>query len=153
MMGCRHGAKNTLDLNYLYLAEKRGVQVFAETKVVDVKPLAGATDGGAGYEVHTVKSTAWIRRQPRRFTCRGVVFSASSLGTMELLFHLRKRFPARHQRAIWENTCAPIPSRSSECVCRVAATICPRASPSAPASTLTKTRTSKRSVIPTVPTP
>ena len=39
MMGCQHGAKNTLDLNYLYLAEKRGVQIFAETKVVDVKPL------------------------------------------------------------------------------------------------------------------
>ncbi len=26
MMGCRHGAKNTLDMNYLYLAEKRGAQ-------------------------------------------------------------------------------------------------------------------------------
>ena len=39
MMGCRHGAKNTLDLNYLYLAEKHGAQVFPETKVVDVKPL------------------------------------------------------------------------------------------------------------------
>ena len=28
MMGCRHGAKNTLDLNYLYLAEKRGAKIF-----------------------------------------------------------------------------------------------------------------------------
>ena len=28
MMGCRYGAKNTLDLNYLYLAEKRGAAVF-----------------------------------------------------------------------------------------------------------------------------
>ncbi len=26
MMGCRHGAKNTLDHNYLYLAEKRGAR-------------------------------------------------------------------------------------------------------------------------------
>ena len=91
MMGCRHGAKNTLDLGYLYLAEKRGAQVFPETRVIDVKPLRGASDGSAGYEVRTVKSTAWIRRQPRRFTCRGVVFSASSLGTMELLFHLREK--------------------------------------------------------------
>ena len=48
MMGCRHGAKNTLDMNYLYLAEKRGAQVFAETRVVDVKPL-GAADGNNGY--------------------------------------------------------------------------------------------------------
>ena len=90
IMGCRYGAKNTLDLGYLYLAEKHGAQVFPETRVVNVKPLAGASNGSAGYEVHTVKSTAWIRRQPRRFTCRGVIFSASSLGTMELLFHLRE---------------------------------------------------------------
>jgi len=91
MMGCRFGAKNTLDLGYLYLAEKHGAQLFPETRVVNVKPLGGSLDGSDGYEVHTVKSMAWIRRQPRRFTCRGVVFSASSLGTMELLFHLREK--------------------------------------------------------------
>ena len=91
IMGCRYGAKNTLDLGYLYLAEKHGAQVFPETKVVNVQPLRGASDGSAGYEVSTVKSTAWIHRQPRRFTCRGVIFSASSLGTMELLFHLREK--------------------------------------------------------------
>ncbi|MGA2960962.1 MAG: GMC family oxidoreductase [Candidatus Korobacteraceae bacterium] len=91
MMGCRHGAKNTLDLNYLYLAEKHGAQVFPETKVVDVKPLNGSDDGSEGYEVHTVKSTVWLDRHPGRFTCRAVVFAASSLGTMELLFHLKDR--------------------------------------------------------------
>jgi cholesterol oxidase len=91
MMGCRYGAKNTLDLSYLYLAEKHGAWLFPETRVINVKPLAGASDGSVGYEVATVKSTAWIVRQPRRFTCRGVVFSASSLGTMELLFHLKEK--------------------------------------------------------------
>jgi cholesterol oxidase len=91
IMGCRYGAKNTLDLTYLYLAEKRGARVFPETKVVDVKPLAGASDGGSGYEVRTVRSTAWVRREPRRFTCRAVVFAASSLGTMQLLFRLREK--------------------------------------------------------------
>ena len=91
MMGCRHGAKNSLDLNYLYLGEKHGAQIFAETKVVDVKPLANAADGSAGYEVRTVSSTALWNRRPQRFTCRAVVFSASSLGTMELLFHLKQK--------------------------------------------------------------
>ena len=91
MMGCRYGAKNTLDLGYLYLAEKHGARVFPETQVVNVKPLDGSSDGSAGYEVGTVKSTAWIRRRQRRFTCRGVVFSASSLGTMELLFQLKEK--------------------------------------------------------------
>ena len=91
MMGCRHGAKNTLDLNYLYLAEKRGTQVFAETKVVDVKPLHDKSNGDDGYEVRTVSSTSCFKRNARRFTCRGVVFSASSLGTTELLFSLKER--------------------------------------------------------------
>ncbi len=91
MMGCKYGAKNTLDLNYLYLAERRGTRVFAETKVVDVKPLNDAEDGKDGYEVHTVRSTGWFTRDPRRFTCRAVVFSASSLGTMDLLFHLKEK--------------------------------------------------------------
>ena len=91
MMGCRYNAKNTLDKNYLYLAEKHGCRVFPETRVVDVKPLAGKSDGSAGYEVRTVKSTAWFGRQPRRFTCRSVVFAASALGTMDLLFRLKQK--------------------------------------------------------------
>jgi len=91
MMGCRYGAKNTLDLGYLYLAEKHGAQLFPETKVVNVKPLGGASDGSLGYEVNTVKSTAWVHRQRQRFTCRGVIFSASSLGTMELLYRLKEK--------------------------------------------------------------
>jgi cholesterol oxidase len=90
MMGCRYGAKNTLDLNYLYLAEKKGARIFPETKVVDVRPLTPSDDGLSGYKVLAVKSTSWMRRQPQQFTCRGIVFSASALGTMELLFRLRE---------------------------------------------------------------
>lgn len=89
MMGCPYNSKNTLDLNYLYLAEKHGAQVFPETRVVDVRPLNGAADGSDGYEVRTVRSTAWLRRRPRRFTARGVIFAASALGTMDLLFRLK----------------------------------------------------------------
>ena len=91
MMGCRYNAKNTLDKNYLYFAEKHGARVFAETRVVDVVPLNGKPDGSDGYEVRTVKSTAWLRREARRFTCRGVVFAASALGTMDLLFRLKQK--------------------------------------------------------------
>ena len=96
IMGCRYRAKNSLDLNYLYLSEKQGTRVFPETKVVDVRPLGGAADGSLGYEVRTTRSTAWLRKQPRSFTSRGIVFAASALGTMELLFQLRakKRLPA-----------------------------------------------------------
>jgi cholesterol oxidase len=91
MVGCRYNAKNSLDKNYLFLAEKHGAQVFPETKVVDVRPLAGKADGSAGYEVTTVKSTAWLRKHSRRFTCRGIVFAASAMGTMDLLFRLKQK--------------------------------------------------------------
>jgi cholesterol oxidase len=91
MVGCRQNAKNSLDKNYLYFAEKGGAKVFAETRVVDVKPLGGAADGSAGYAVFTRSSTSWLRRQRRRFTCRSVVFAGSALGTMDLLFRVKQR--------------------------------------------------------------
>ena len=39
MVGCRHDAKNTLDKNYLYLAEQLGTQVIPETEVLDIREL------------------------------------------------------------------------------------------------------------------
>jgi len=90
-MGCRHDAKNTLDKNYLYFAEKYGARVLAETRVVDVRPLNGNADGSDGYEVRTEKSTAPFNKHRQRFTCRGVIFAASALGTMDLLFRLKER--------------------------------------------------------------
>ena len=91
MVGCRFNAKNSLDKNYLYFAERNGAKVFAETRVVDVRPLNGKTDGSDGYEVRTVSSTGFFRKEPKRFTCRNVVFAASALGTMDLLFRLKSR--------------------------------------------------------------
>ncbi|WP_372864368.1 GMC oxidoreductase [Spongiibacter sp.] len=90
MVGCRHNAKNSLDKNYLYFAEKQGAEVIAETKVVDVRPL-GAADGSDGYEVTAVSSTSLMPLRKRRWRVRSVVFAASSLGTQELLFKLRDR--------------------------------------------------------------
>lgn len=92
MMGCQHNAKNTLDKNYLYLAEQQGAQVFAETKVVNVVPLNGHADGRDGYEVTTVPPT-WrgvgLGIGKKVWRCRSIVFAGSSLGTQELLFKLK----------------------------------------------------------------
>jgi cholesterol oxidase len=90
MMGCRYGAKNTLDQNYLFLAEKAGAQLFAETRVVDIRPLDSSPDGSRGYEVFTVPSTL-LPGARRRFTSRGVVVAASALGTLDLLFRLKEK--------------------------------------------------------------
>ena len=88
MVGCPHGAKNTLVKNYLYLAEQAGAEVFPERQVVDVRPL-GAPDGSEGYEITTEHPGAWLRRRRRTFTARGVVFAAGPLGTNKLLASLQ----------------------------------------------------------------
>ena len=84
MIGCPHGAKNTLVKNYLWLAERAGAEVLPERMVVDIRPL-GAQDGSDGYEVTTERPGAWLRRRRRTFTARGVVLAAGALGTNQLL--------------------------------------------------------------------
>src|SRR5262249_20387074 len=91
LVGCRYNAKNTLDKNYLYLAEKKGTQLFTQTKVVEVRPLDGVEDGSGGYQVRMVASAGRREPAPDRLTCRGIVFAASSLGTQDLLFRLKDR--------------------------------------------------------------
>jgi cholesterol oxidase len=88
MVGCPHGAKNTLVKNYLHLAERRGAQVLPERTVVDVRPL-GAGDGSDGYEVVSVRSGAWVNRDRRVHRARGVVVAAGPLGTNTLLQRCR----------------------------------------------------------------
>ena len=106
MMGCRYGAKNTLDLNYLYLAEKYGAVVFPETKVVNVKPLADASDGSAGYEIRTVelagvdpKATGTAHLPGRGFLGIVIRYDGTTFQAQ------RERFVAWHQRAFGQ-TCA-----------------------------------------------
>ncbi len=88
MTGCRHNAKNTLDKNYLYLAQQLGAEILAENEVCDLFPL-GDEDGSDGYEVLS-KST--IRgKKKKSFTCRGIVFSGGVMGTVPLLLELKKK--------------------------------------------------------------
>jgi cholesterol oxidase len=88
MVGCPHGAKNTLVKNYLYLAERRGARIMPERTVVDIRPL-GAGSGEEGYEVESVRSGAWLRKDRQVHRARGVVVSAGPLGTNKLLQRCR----------------------------------------------------------------
>lgn len=88
MVGCKHGAKNTLVKNYLWLAERRGVQVTPDRTVIDVKPL-GADDGSDGYAVTSVASGMRRDRDRRTVTARGVIVAAGALGTNKLLQRCR----------------------------------------------------------------
>ncbi len=70
MVGCRYGAKNTLDRTYLRDAERLGAQVFPEHEVTRLR-----RDGGG-----------WIVETRRELFGAGqVVLAAGTLGTLELL--------------------------------------------------------------------
>jgi cholesterol oxidase len=81
MTGCRVGAKNTLDKNYLYLAEKLGCEVLPETEVAAVRP------DGDGYRVETVGSLN--KHEKRAFRAERVVFAGGVMGTIPLLLAMR----------------------------------------------------------------
>jgi cholesterol oxidase len=88
MVGCRHNAKNTLDKNYLYLAQENGAEIQAESEVVDVKPR-GDEIGSDGYEVFWEQSTSLFFKDKGRISCKSVVFSGGVLGTVQLLLTLK----------------------------------------------------------------
>ena len=85
MVGCRYDAKNTLDRNYLYLAEKLGARILPETRAVGI-----AEDGAGGYWVDTRRSLAWAGRSPGRLRAENVVVAAGALGTVGLLLACRE---------------------------------------------------------------
>ncbi|MDX1546913.1 MAG: GMC family oxidoreductase [Rhodothermales bacterium] len=85
MTGCRHGAKNSLDTNYLYLAERLGARIQADTEVTAVRPMP---DGG--YRVEATERRGWLRRRRHVFTADRVIFAGGVLGTTDLLLKMKE---------------------------------------------------------------
>ncbi len=87
MTGCRYNAKNTLDKNYLYLAQQLGAKIMAEQEVYNVQTLDNSK-GKLGYKI-LVKSSTKIFKEKQEFTSKGVIFSGGVLGTIKLLLKLK----------------------------------------------------------------
>jgi len=83
MTGCRVGAKNTLDKNYLYLAEKHGAAVVPETEVTAIRPLEGG-----GYRVET--KPTFGKGAGSDFTADRLILSGGVMGTMPLLLQMKE---------------------------------------------------------------
>jgi len=86
-IGCGHNAKNKLTVNYLYLAEKFGVEIHELHEVHELLPL----DGG-GFEVHT-RHPGWAQRAAHlhrhTYTAEQVIVAAHAYGSSKLLLHMQ----------------------------------------------------------------
>ena len=95
LTGCPHGAKNSLDKNYLYLAERLGAAILPNRKVVRISPLPAG-----GYRLDMRGPIQKSRKYPS-IHAKKVVIAAGVLGSLELLFHCRdeaKTLPAISRR-------------------------------------------------------
>jgi len=86
MTGCRYNAKNTLDKNYLYLAQQLGAKIIAEKEVYNVTPI-GKEDGSEGYTIEFKNKIG--KKKKGSVTAKGVIFSGGVMGTIPLLLELK----------------------------------------------------------------
>jgi cholesterol oxidase len=88
-IGCGHNAKNKLTTNYLYLAERLGVEIHELHEVYDLVPL----DGG-GFEVHA-RHPGWVQRAAQlhrhTYTAEQVIVAAHAYGSSKLLLHMQHK--------------------------------------------------------------
>ena len=87
MTGCRFDGKNTLDKNYLYLAQNLGAEILAEKEVFDVIPKG--EKGENGYEIHFKDSTRFFKKKGK-IKAKKIIFSGGVLGTVGLMLRLKK---------------------------------------------------------------
>ncbi len=86
MVGCRENAKNTLDRNYLWFAEKMGLEILPETKAEKI------TYADNLYQIETKKITSFFIKKRQHFKAKGIIIAAGTLGTLELLLKQKYRF-------------------------------------------------------------
>jgi len=84
MVGCRYNAKNTLDKNYLYLAEKKGVTISPEKEVLYVQKK------GNGYTLKYRKSTGLLKKTGQ-VQAKKVIFSGGVMGSVKLLLKCKDK--------------------------------------------------------------
>jgi cholesterol oxidase len=82
LAGCASESKNTLDKNYLYFAEKLGVQILPERKVTTLRAIEN------GYEIEMDNPLNGKKYAP--LSAPKVVLAAGVLGTLEILFRARE---------------------------------------------------------------
>jgi cholesterol oxidase len=82
ILGCNHAAKNSLDMNYLAIAERHGARAVTGSEVRRIAP------DGSGWAVWSQEGQGEGRTMVRR-RARKLVLAAGAVGTTELLLRSR----------------------------------------------------------------
>lgn len=88
LTGCRQGAKNSLDFNYLFLAQKLGAKLLSSSKVTHVRPI-GIREKKA-YEVTIRDISLKLKKSVKKIVAKQVIFSGGVMGTLDLLLKLQE---------------------------------------------------------------
>jgi cholesterol oxidase len=88
MVGCRENAKNTLDRNYLWFAEKMGVEILPETKAEKIS----FNDNLYHIETKSSDNLIFWQKKKKVFSAKGIIVAAGALGTMELLLKQKYKY-------------------------------------------------------------
>ncbi|RME71340.1 MAG: GMC family oxidoreductase, partial [Planctomycetota bacterium] len=83
-LGCPHGAKNSLDANYLWFAERRGARMLTDTEVRVLRP-----DPRGGWQLEARRRLGPVRAETVAVRADRVVLAGGVLGTTELLLRMR----------------------------------------------------------------
>jgi cholesterol oxidase len=86
MVGCRENAKNTLDRNYLWFAEKMGLEIVPETKAEKISWHDNL------YHIETKRTTSFSGNGKNIFRSKGIIVAAGALGTLELLLKQKYKY-------------------------------------------------------------
>ncbi len=84
MTGCPYNAKNTLDKNYLYLAQQKGAAILAEHTVTGLIPEKNNT-----YTLIYEKTGSLLAKK-KKLKAKGIIFAGGVLGTVPLLLKLKQ---------------------------------------------------------------
>jgi cholesterol oxidase len=90
-LGCRHNAKNTLDKNYLFFAEKLGAVIYPETEVCNIAWLGQCPEDG--YRIITRSATdargQWFGGRESEVRAKNIVVAAGVVGSLKLLLKMK----------------------------------------------------------------
>ncbi|MCH8553150.1 MAG: GMC family oxidoreductase, partial [Natronospirillum sp.] len=86
MTGCRHGAKNTLLKNYLWLAEQAGAKIRDRASVDRIRLLP---DGGLAVDVRRTGNLGALGVGKTTYRAADVILAAGTLGTQKLLHTMK----------------------------------------------------------------